>query len=53
MLLVDLDVGIVGEQGLHELVGGHEIVKSDQGNGVLYTGIVGIKGDDVVHAHVG
>ena len=52
VFLVDLKVGVVVEQRLHKLVSGHKVVKSDQGNGILHSGVVGVKGNDVVHAHV-
>ena len=40
----------MGKEGLYKLIRGHEIVKANQRNGVLYPGIVGVKGDDVFHA---
>src|SRR5699024_1132064 len=39
------------EHGLQHLVRGHQVVKTHQGHGVLHTGVVGVKGDHVVHAH--
>ena len=51
MLFVDTDAGIMLEQGLYKLIGRHEIVKANQRNGILYPGVVGVKGDNVLHSH--
>ena len=44
-------VGEVAEHGFQHLIGRHQVVKAHQGHSVLHTGVVGVKGDHVVHAH--
>lgn len=46
------NVGKGPEHGLEHLVRGHQVVKAHQGHGVLHPGVVGVKGDHVVHTHV-
>ena len=48
---MEAQLGHVGQQGLENLIGGHDVVEAHQGHGVHQAGIVGIKGDDVLHAH--
>ena len=52
MVLVNLQVIGGPEQRLHKLIDGHDIVKAAQGDGVLHTRIVGVKGQDIIHAHI-
>ena len=50
---VEFDVRNVVDHGFQELVGGVDVLKSAQGDGVLDPGVVGVKGDEVLHAHAG
>ncbi len=51
VIAVDLQIRHVAEESLHELVDGLYVVEAAQGNGVHDAGIMGVEGDDVVHAH--
>ena len=51
IVLIHGKIGITANQRLNELVGGAHIVKAAKGHGILHTGIVCIKGDDVLHTH--
>ena len=51
LLLIKADLGVLLQQALEHLIGGHCIVEAEQRHSVLNAGIVGIKGDDVAHAH--
>ena len=50
VFLVNADIGIMGEQGLYKRICGHEVVKTNQRNGILHPGVMGVKGDDVFHS---
>src|SRR5699024_9617023 len=49
---VDDEVVLVAQQVLDELIGGLYGFKAMQRNRVLNSGIMGVEGDDVFHAHV-
>ena len=51
MFLVDHQVPVVAEQGLYKLVGGHEVVKAVERDGVLHSGVMGVKGDNGFDPH--
>ena len=52
VVVVDAKIRHRLNQGLQKLVGGHIGVKALKRDRVLHTGVVGVKGDDVGHAHV-
>ena len=49
--LVGIDVREFAEHGLQHLVVGHQVVETHEGHRVLHPVVVGVEGDDVVHAH--
>ena len=51
IVFVDLQCGNCAEQTLYKLVYRLYSLKAFQGDGILYPGIMGIKGDDVVNTH--
>ena len=51
MLLVDLCGSIVGEQCFYKLIRRQEVVKAVKGDGILHSGVMSIKGNDVFYAH--
>ena len=52
MVAVDLQIALPAEQRLENLIAGLHAVKADQRHRVLHAGVVGVKGDDVAHAHL-
>ena len=52
MILVDDQIVGVLQDVLDKLVGGLNCLESVQGDGVLHSGIVSVKGNDIVHTHI-
>jgi hypothetical protein len=53
MLFVDREASVGHHKGAYHLIIRPYILKTGEGNGVLHTGVVGVEGDDVRHAHPG
>ena len=51
LLLVEGQGGVLLQQALEHLIGGHGVIEAHQGHCVLHAGVVCVKGDDVAHAH--
>ena len=51
MLCVNLQVFLHMQKGLDELVDAGHILKTVKRNGVLHSGVMGVKGDDIIHTH--
>ena len=52
MILVDADGLIMLENCLHKLIGGHEVVQTGKGDGILHPRIMGVKGNNVMNTHM-
>lgn len=53
IVLINMKVRDSFKQTFDKLIDRLNRLKSLQGNGILDSGIVGVKGDDIVHAHAG
>ena len=51
LVLVEADLGVLLEQVLQDLIGGHRIVEAHQRHSVHQAGVMCIEGDDVLDAH--
>ena len=52
MIFVDLGGLIMSKQCLYKLISWHEVIKSVQWNGILYSWVMSIKRDDVLNTHL-
>ena len=52
VLGVDLEIPDVSKECLYKLICGPHGLEAVEGYSILYSGVVGIKGNDVVNAHI-
>ena len=52
MIFVDLSGLIMSKQCLYKLISWHEVVKSVQRDGILYSWVMSIKSNNVFNAHL-
>ena len=52
MLIVNPEVVDGRAQGFQELISGHKVVKTGQGNRILHPRIMCVKGDDIGYPHL-
>ena len=52
MIGIQLQVRYIAQQPLDKLVSGLYGFESVERNGILYSGVMGVEGDDVVHTHL-
>ena len=52
MILIDDQIILHIQKGTDELIGRGEVIKAMQRRRILHSGIVGIEGDEIIHAHI-